>query len=186
MIYEAFLWTDVFLISYIKWYKFYNNNLFVILESQHGGTLKFVNPNTRTGRQYNCWLSLSLSLSINFLFTLPRCQVIFQWKQNKGKVRKCLKCVREFLRRFDLANGKYLSIFLGVFARITKVTHFAQVINFRERIYDKVHPSKVDKNREPMVFFVCFFVCFFFVFFQNNSKTKSYFVYSSFNKSKVY
>ena len=140
MIYEAFLWTDVFLISYIKWYKFYNNNLFVILESQHGGTLKFVNPNTRTGRQYNCWLSLSLS--INFLFTLPRSY--FSVKTNKGKVRKCLKCVREFLRRFDLANGKYLSIFLGVFARITKITHFAQVINFRERIYDKVHPSKVD------------------------------------------
>ena len=109
----------------------------------------------------------------------------FSMRTNKGKIRKYLKCVREFLRRFDLANGKYLSIFLGVFARITKVTHFTQVINFRERIYDKVHPSKVDKNREPMVFFVCFFV-FVFVFFQHNSKTKSYFVYASFNKSKVY
>ena len=96
----------------------------------------------------------------------------FSVKTNKGKVRKCLKCVREFLRRFDLANGKYLSIFLGVFARITKITHFAQVINFRERIYDKVHPSKVDKNREPMVFFVCFFV-FVFVFFFNTTAKQS-------------
>ena len=25
---------------------------------------------------------------------------------------KCLKCLEEFLRRFDLSNGKYLSIFL--------------------------------------------------------------------------
>ena len=52
-------------------------------------------------------------------------------KQNKCKeMPKCI-CMKEFLRRFDLANGKYLSIFLGVFARIVKVTNFAQVINSR-------------------------------------------------------
>ena len=32
--------------------------------------------------------------------------------------------MKEFSHRFDLANGKYLSIFLGVFARIVKVTHY--------------------------------------------------------------
>ena len=47
------------------------------------------------------------------------------------KIRKWLKCVKEFSYRFDLANGKYLSIFLRVFARIVKDQHFAQVINFR-------------------------------------------------------
>ena len=50
-------------------------------------------------------------------------------KTNKRKVRNCLKYAKRFLRRLDLANGKYLSIFLGVFARIVKVTHFAQVIS---------------------------------------------------------
>ena len=48
----------------------------------------------------------------------------FSTKTNKRKVRKCLKCVKEYSHRFDLANGKYLSIFLGVFAKIGKVTHF--------------------------------------------------------------
>ena len=56
-------------------------------------------------------------------------------KTNKRKVRTCLKCVKEFLRRFDLENGKYLLIFLGVFAEIIKVAHFAQAINFRERTH---------------------------------------------------
>ena len=44
-------------------------------------------------------------------------------KTNKRKVRKCLKCVKQSSRRFDLANGKYLSILLGLFARIVKITH---------------------------------------------------------------
>ena len=33
------------------------------------------------------------------------------------KVRKFIKCVTEFSRKYDLSNGKYLSIFLGFFAR---------------------------------------------------------------------
>ena len=63
-------------------------------------------------------------------------------KTNKRKIRKYLKYVKEFSRRFDLAIGKYLSIFLGVFERIVKVTHFAQVISLisqyitSKRIYD--------------------------------------------------
>ena len=32
--------------------------------------------------------------------------------------------MKEFSHRFDLANGKYFSILLGVFARIVKVTHY--------------------------------------------------------------
>ena len=85
-------------------------------------------------------------------------------KTNKRKVRKCLKCVKKYSCIFDLANGKYLSIFLVIFARIVKVTHFAQVINFCESVHGKIHPRKVDKNRE-FTFFFCFF-------FQHNSKTK--------------
>ena len=34
--------------------------------------------------------------------------------------------------RYDVANGKYLTIFLRAFARIVRVTHVAQVISFRE------------------------------------------------------
>ena len=38
-------------------------------------------------------------------------------KPNKRKVRKCLKCAKEFSGRFDFSNGKYLSIFLGFFCK---------------------------------------------------------------------
>ena len=54
-----------------------------------------------------------LTLSVlTFLFTLRRCQVK-SMKSSKRKVRKYLKCVKEFSRRFNMANEKYLSIFLG-------------------------------------------------------------------------
>ena len=85
-------------------------------------------------------LSINLtadSLSLNFLVYFDRMSSYFSMKTNKRKVRKCLNCVKEFSGRFDLANGKYSSIFLGVFARIVKVTHFRQVINFRERAHGK-------------------------------------------------
>ena len=65
--------------------------------------------------------------------------------------------MKEFSRRFDLANVS----FLGVFARIVKVTHFAQVINFREIPHGKIHPHKVDKNNRESAFF-CFYCCFIF------------------------
>ena len=58
---------------------------------------------------------------------------------------------------------------LGIFARIVKVTDFAQVINFREKAHGKIYPHKVDKNnRESMnlIFYL------FIFFFQQNSKTK--------------
>ena len=68
-------------------------------------------------------------------------------KTNKRKVRKSLRCVKEFSRRFDLTNG----IFARGFARTVKVTDFAQVINFREKAHRKIHPQKEDKsNRESM------------------------------------
>ena len=71
-------------------------------------------------------------------------------KTNKRKVRKYLNCVKEFSRRFDLANRKYLSIFLGFFARIVKVTHFALVINFRERAHRKTHEiARNQMKRKP-------------------------------------
>ena len=58
-----------------------------------------------------------LTLSVlTFLFTLPRCQVK-SMKSSKRKVRKYLKCVKEFSRRFDVTYEKYLSIFLGSSAR---------------------------------------------------------------------
>ena len=70
-------------------------------------------------------------------------------KINKIKVMKCLKCVKEFSRRFDLVNGKYLSIFLGVFATIFKVT---QGNNICERAHGKFHPRKVGKNNRESQF----------------------------------
>ena len=90
--------------------------------------------------------------------------------------------MKEFSRRSDLTNETYLSVFLGVFARIVKVTDFAQVINFREWAHGKILPSKIDKNnRESKLFLFCF------VFnttakqsllslFQNNNKDKKFIV----------
>ena len=76
-------------------------------------------------------------------------------KTNKRKVRKCLQYVKKFWRRFNLAKKTYLSIFLGVFAIIVKVTHFAQIINFGERAHGRIHPRRVDKITENLRF-ICF------------------------------
>ena len=94
IVYIALLWTDVFWILHINCYEFYNSSL-VVLGSKHGGTLKLVN-----------WSSVQLLTLLTFLFILPRCQVIFQWKQNK-KVRKYLKSVKTFLHR--LRNRYYFA-----------------------------------------------------------------------------
>ena len=121
MIYKALLWTDVFWLSYIKWYKFYNNKLLVILRSQQAGTLKLGNS------KHKDWASIQLlTLYLNFLDYFAEMSSYFSMSTNKREVRKCLRCVKEFSHRFDLANGKYLSIFLGVFARIIKAKHFAK------------------------------------------------------------
>ena len=146
-----------FWISYRKWYKFCNNNLSFVLGSK-GGTLKLVNPKQED------WASIQLlnvSLSRKFLVYFAEMSSYFSVKTSKRKVRKYLKCMKEFLRRFDLANGNYLSVFLGIFARIVKVTHFAQVAKFRERANRKMHPRKVGKNNREPTFFC-----------QQNSKTK--------------
>ena len=37
-------------------------------------------------------------------------------KTNNRKVKKYVKCSKGFSLRYDLENGKYLSIFLGIFA----------------------------------------------------------------------
>ena len=60
------------------------------------------------------WVSIQLQtlLVLTFLFTLRKCQVIFQWKQTKERLGNALSAWRNFWFRFDLANGKYLSIFL--------------------------------------------------------------------------
>ena len=110
--------------------------------------------------------SIGDSLSLNFLIYFAKMSSYFSIKTKKRKVRKCLKCVKEFLHRFDFANGKYLSIFLGVFARIVRVTHFAQAINYCERAHGKIYPCKADKNNREFTFFC------FVLFFQHNSKTK--------------
>ena len=64
--------------------------------------------------------------SLNFLVYIVEMSSFFLMKANQRKVRECLKWVKEFWRRFDFANLEIFSIFLGVFVRIVKVTHFAQ------------------------------------------------------------
>ena len=66
--------------------------------------------------------------------------------------------------------------FLGVFAIIVKIKHFAQVINFLEIPHWKIHPRKIDENNRESAFFLL-------SFFRHNSKTK--FIVYSFNKATV-
>ena len=81
----------------------------------------------RAKRQFNC---SSLSLNVYFYFVeMPN---YFSIKTKKRKVGKCLKCVKEDSRRFELINGKYLSIFLGIFVKIVEVTHFSLDISVPE------------------------------------------------------
>ena len=68
MVCKALLWADDFWISYIKWSKLCNNNLSVVLGSKQEGMLELVTI-------------------LTFLFTLLRCQVVFQWKQTNEKLR---------------------------------------------------------------------------------------------------
>ena len=93
MVYKALLITDIFRISYMKWYRFYNNNLSVLLECKQGGTLKLKNP------KHEDWASIPL-LSLSVLTFLSRCQVIFQWKQTKEKLRNAFSAWENF--RVDL------------------------------------------------------------------------------------
>ena len=110
MVCKALLWTDVFWISYINWYKFYNINLLVVLGSKQGGTLKLVNLKLAG------WASIQLlTLSLTFLVCFTEMSSHFSIKTNKRKVRKYPKYMMEFSFRFDLANGKCLSNFLGIF-----------------------------------------------------------------------
>ena len=60
---------------------------------------------------------------------MRRCQVIFQGNQTKEKLRNALSARGNF--RLDL-TWRMGTISKG-FARIVKVTHFAQAINFRKR-----------------------------------------------------
>ena len=85
--------TDIFWISYTKWYRFYNNNLSVVLKCKQGGTLKLKNP------KHEDWASILL-LSLSVLTFLSRCQVILQWKQTKEKLRNAFNEWQNF--RVDL------------------------------------------------------------------------------------
>ena len=179
MVYKGLLWKDGFWVSYVKWCKFYNNNLLVVLESKQGDDVETREPQAR-GLSVN---SIADSLFLTFLIYFAEMWNYFLMKVNKRKSWKCLKCVKEYSRRFYLANWKFLSIFLGIFARIAKVAHFAQVINFRERARRKTHPCKVDKNSRESAFLFAFVFFFdatvkqsFLSLLQHNSKNKKFLV----------
>ena len=103
--------------------------------------------------------SIADSLGLIFPVYFSEISSYFLTKTNKRKVRKWLKREKIFSCRFEMANAKYFPIFPEVFARIAKVKHLAQVINFRERAHEKTHLRKVDKNKREATFFR--FVLFF-------------------------
>ena len=94
MVYKALLWTDVFWVSYIKWYKFYNNDLSAVLGRKQGGTLKFVNP------KHKDWALIHLlTLSVlTFLFLCRGVKLFFN--ENKRKLGNALSAWRNL--RVDL------------------------------------------------------------------------------------
>ena len=73
--------------SYIKRYKFYNNDLSVLLVSKQGGTFKLAST------KHEDWESVQL---LSLLFTLLICKLIFQWKRTKEKWGNPLDTWRNF------------------------------------------------------------------------------------------
>ena len=69
-----------FRISYIKWYKFYNNNLLAVLGTTNS------KPQTRE----LIVNSVSGSFIFNFLGYFAESQVIFQWEKTKQKLGNVL------------------------------------------------------------------------------------------------
>ena len=69
-----------FRISYIQWYKFYNNNLLAVLGTTNS------KPQTRE----LIVNSVSGSFIFNFLGYFAESQVIFQWKKTKQKLGNVL------------------------------------------------------------------------------------------------
>ena len=101
---KTLLWRDAFWISYIRLYRFYNNSSSVVLRSKQGVTLKLVNS------KHEDWASVQLlTLSLHFLDYFAEMSSYSTMKTNKQKARICLKCVKEFSRRFNSANGKEIS-----------------------------------------------------------------------------
>ena len=94
MVYKAPLETEVFWILYQNCCKFYSTNLLAFIGSKQGETMKFVSPKRKD------WMSIQLlTLSfLTFLCNLPRCQVIFQWKQIKEKLENALKVTNAVLK----------------------------------------------------------------------------------------
>ena len=115
--------------------------------SKQGGTLKLVNP------KHEDWASIQLlTLQVlNFLFTLPRCQVIFQWKQTKEKLKNALSASMNFRVDFTWRMGN-ISQFPRGFCKNCQGHTFCSGY-FRERAHGKIHPRKVDKNNRDTTFF---------------------------------
>ena len=133
MVYKALLWADTFWISYIDWYKFYNNNLSIVAQSTQGRTLKLVNPK----------LSQSDSLSVlTFLFTLPRYQVSFQWKQTKEKLGNALSAWRNFHIDLTWRMGIICHFFQGFFQELSRLHIFFRLSIFAKEPTGKfIHAS---------------------------------------------
>ena len=152
MVLKALQWTDGFWISYTKMVEILQQKFLVALGSKQGMTLKLVNL------KYEDWASIQLlalsilftCLLVDFLVYFPDMPNYFLMKTNKRKVWKCLKSVKEFSCRFDLAI--FLSILGGVLQNLSRLSIFL------EMLLGKIHPRKVDKsNRESAgVFFFCF------------------------------
>ena len=89
-------------------------------------------------------------------------------KTNKRKVWKCLKSVKEFSRRFDLANAKLMSVSSGFLQELSKLHIFLRLSIFVKCPTGKFIYARQIKIIENLHFFV-----FWSFFFQHNSKTKS-------------
>ena len=76
----------------------------------------------------------------------------FWMKTNKKKLGNPLSAWRNFRINLTWQVGNTCQFF----ARIVQITHFAQVINFRERVHGKIHPRKVDKSNRESTFLLFF------------------------------
>ena len=119
MAYKALLRTGSVWISYVKWYKFDNNNLSVMLGRKQGEDVETRESQTR-GLSV---ISIVDSLYLNFLVYLAEMSNWFLMKTNKRKLWKCLKGTLSGLRHF-LTTESSLKFMINIFFNFTSKALF--------------------------------------------------------------
>ena len=127
----------------------------VILGSQQVGTLKLVTPNKRIERQFNCWLFQSFSY-------FAETSSYFSMKSNKRKVRKCLRCLKEFSHNLTWRMENTCQFSQGFLQELSKLHILLRLLiyaGFTGKIENKRYCMGSLYKTKSRVTWVCHSVC---------------------------